>query len=275
MKHAPTRLLLMPALLSLLCGSSEILYASDLVQAPRSNLVQELRPPAAVPQITSPQTRTPTTYHFDWHISGAPEVAPIQVFDNDHKLYVQFRAGSPTPAILAEKPDGQVLLNWQAEPPYIVLNQFASRLHFRLGKQLAQAWRKPSKQQSATAWPAKIVKTVSPNALFLPAAPQKIPPTIQQAQKKSATTQWQVKRTDENLRQLLTRWAQIDDWHLIWDVDHDIPIQAEDQSQGNFKEAVRRVLGATALTEYQVKPCFYTNRVVRVVRQTTVCNPHQ
>ncbi|BBO59925.1 TcpQ domain-containing protein [Mycoavidus sp. B2-EB] len=257
MKNLSMPLLIMPALLlSFLYDSSQRLYASPI-------------------QESKPQTQTPTTYHFDWHISGAPEVAPLQVFDNGQKLYLQFRKGFPTPVILADKPDGQILLHWRVESPYIVLNQLESRLHFRLGRQHAQAWRKNSKLHMATAWPAKTVKTVAPQALFLPTNAAKIPAKTQPESQKPAPTLWQVKRSDENLRQLLTRWAQIESWHLVWDVNHDIPIQAEDQSHSNFKEAVRRVLGSTALTEYQIKPCFYANRVVRVVRKTTVCNPHQ
>ncbi|MCX8566927.1 MAG: Conjugal transfer protein [Glomeribacter sp. 1016415] len=256
MKNLSALLLIMPALLSFLYDSSQTLYASP---------IQEARL----------QTQTPKTYHFDWQISGAPEVAPIQVFDNGQQLYLQFRAGVSTPAILADQPDGQILLHWRVEPPYIVVNQFASRLYFRLGQQRAQAWRKNAKPYMAAAWPAKTVKTTAPKAIFLPTNTPKIPEKTQPEPHQPTTTLWQVKRSDENLRQLLTRWAQIENWHLVWDVNQDIPIQAEDQSHSNFKEAVRRVLGSTALTEYQIKPCFYANRVVRVVRKTTVCNPHQ
>jgi hypothetical protein len=44
---------------------------------------------------------------------------------------------------------------------------------------------------------------------------------------------------------------------------------------GDFKSAVRRVLSATELSDVQLKPCFYSNSVVRIVRKTAKCNPNE
>lgn len=84
---------------------------------------------------------------------------------------------------------------------------------------------------------------------------------------------WDVQINDENFRLLLSRWSKSGGWNLVWDYDKDIPITATDNFSGEFKTAVSRVLSATELTEDALKPCFYTNQVVRVVRKMTKCDP--
>jgi hypothetical protein len=55
--------------------------------------------------------------------------------------------------------------------------------------------------------------------------------------------------------------------------DQDVQIEGADAFTGDFKTAVRRVLSATEMTDYSLKPCFYSNNLVRVVKLTTKCDP--
>ena len=86
---------------------------------------------------------------------------------------------------------------------------------------------------------------------------------------------WRVTPADQNLRMLVERWSKSIGWTSIWDVERDIPISMSDEKVNNFKTAVRRVLSATEFGDLQVKPCFYSNAVLRVVRKTTKCNPNE
>ncbi len=54
-----------------------------------------------------------------------------------------------------------------------------------------------------------------------------------------------------------------------------MPIVGSDVFDGDFKAAVRRVLSSTEMTDYIIKPCFYSNNVVRVVKLTTKCDLSQ
>lgn len=86
---------------------------------------------------------------------------------------------------------------------------------------------------------------------------------------------WRVAPTDQNLRLLMERYTKTVGWSAVWDVDKDINIGSADEKQTDFKSAVRRALASTEFGDIQVKPCFYSNNVLRVVRKTTKCNPNE
>lgn len=86
---------------------------------------------------------------------------------------------------------------------------------------------------------------------------------------------WTVTPADQNLRQLIDRYAKTVGWTSQWDVAKDIPINFADKKPNDFKSAVRRVLASTEFGDLKVKPCFYSNAVVRVVPKTTKCNPNE
>jgi hypothetical protein len=104
------------------------------------------------------------------------------------------------------------------------------------------------------------------------AAPARAPGQFADA---SETIAWHVSPRDQNLRLLIERWSTLVGWSAIWDIDRDIPISSNDDHTADFKGAVRRVLSSTELGDVQVKPCFYSNSVVRIVRKTTKCNPNE
>lgn len=86
---------------------------------------------------------------------------------------------------------------------------------------------------------------------------------------------WITSPADNNMRQLIQRWSGTVGWSLVWSVDKDIPLDSSDQTTGDFRSAVRRLLASTSLSDITLKPCFYTNNVVRVVRETAKCNPNE
>ena len=86
---------------------------------------------------------------------------------------------------------------------------------------------------------------------------------------------WDTSPSDQNMRLLIQKWADSVGWLSKWDVERDIPLAANDNTTGDFKFAVRHLLSTTTLTDFSVKPCFYTNNLVRVVRETTKCDPNQ
>jgi hypothetical protein len=84
---------------------------------------------------------------------------------------------------------------------------------------------------------------------------------------------WRIAASDGTLRELTSKWAASVGWKAIWEVDRDIPIDSPDEMRGDFRAAVRYALSATEFADVKVKPCFYTNRVVRITFKTTECNP--
>jgi hypothetical protein len=80
---------------------------------------------------------------------------------------------------------------------------------------------------------------------------------------------------DQNLRLLTERWSKSVGWTAIWDVDKDIPIGTAGEKAADYKTAMRWLLASTEFGDVVVKPCFYSNSVVRIVRKTVKCNPNE
>ncbi|HAP24620.1 MAG TPA: hypothetical protein DCR74_02960 [Achromobacter sp.] len=80
---------------------------------------------------------------------------------------------------------------------------------------------------------------------------------------------------DATLRAVLARWAGASGWTFEpqhWAVNVDIPLAASAEFSGDFKTAVRGLLGATELADRPLQPCFYGNRVLRVVPLAQSCS---
>lgn len=86
---------------------------------------------------------------------------------------------------------------------------------------------------------------------------------------------YDVRLHDGNLRHTLHRWAARADWTFApehWDVDVDIPISGEADFEGSFQDVVQDVLASTELADRPLRPCFYSNRVLRVVAYAQPCD---
>lgn len=80
--------------------------------------------------------------------------------------------------------------------------------------------------------------------------------------------------SDRNLKQLLQRWALAADWVFNdehWAVSVEIPLSGPFSYQGGFTDAVQQLLLSTQLGDYPLRPCFYSNQVLRVVPLTGKC----
>ncbi|MHA3902964.1 TrbG/VirB9 family P-type conjugative transfer protein [Castellaniella sp. WN] len=103
-------------------------------------------------------------------------------------------------------------------------------------------------------------------ASFAPAA---------RAPARSRTSPFEVTPADGNVRRALGRWAHAAGWTFEpehWDVDADIPLAGSAAFGDSFRTAVRGLLSATELGDRPVQPCFYANRVLRVVPLAQRCD---
>ena len=84
-----------------------------------------------------------------------------------------------------------------------------------------------------------------------------------------------VSPADHTIRQALERWARTARWTFSaehWAVDVDIPLVGEASFETDFKSAVRELLTATEMGDRPLQPCFYSNRVLRVVPYAQACD---
>ncbi|WP_083384855.1 MULTISPECIES: TcpQ domain-containing protein [unclassified Cupriavidus] len=119
--------------------------------------------------------------------------------------------------------------------------------------------------------PADLAPTVLPSA-----AVASLGPVVGTPSPTADIQDWAISPSDGNYRRLIEIWAARAGWQAsAWELEKDVPVEAVDTAHGDFKAAVRYALSATELTDYVLKPCFYSNRVVRVVKVTTKCDISQ
>lgn len=214
-------------------------------------------------------------FRFDWQLSGDPAVAPMQVFDDGRETWLHFAPGQPLPAIFGVGLDGERALPYSRRDPYVVLNGAWTSLSFRGGRLAARA-------QRAQAMPAPLAQPVetapvsaAPEAALASAQPMdKAGAGAKPQQPQEPAARYRAGPPDATLRAVLARWAGSAGWTFQpqhWAVDVDIPLSATAEFSGDFKSAVRQLLGATELAEKPLQPCFYGNKVLRVVPLAQSC----
>lgn len=268
-------------------------------------------------------------YSFDWQLSGNREVAPLQVFDDGHKTWLQFAPGQPVPAIFEQRAEGDRPLSYKLEGPYVVLDGVWPELVLR-GGQLKSTVRRVQQIQSgganavsssiegpaaATAVtepePAVVLVAAGDPAAGVPAAGDPAPgdsaaaarkPPIEVLAPEASSSaiepdrqnsmaiglaverhavslvgpeRYEVSPRDLTLRAALSRWAQSAGWTFEaehWAVDADIPVAGSASFELPFKPAVQELVSATELADRPVQPCFYSNRVLRIVPYAQTCD---
>lgn len=242
-------------------------------------------------------------YSFDWHLSGERQVAPLQVFDDGNKIWLQFMPDQTLPAIFQSTPQGERPLRYTRDGDYVLLDGIWPKLSFRGGALVAYAERiKPADQAMANepiavspsaAVPvavdalstisedqAKSESPIKPETLAIAVGPSEDARRLTRASFLSSratvlTPRYRVTLKDQNLRKALNRWALQASWTFSpehWTVDVDIPISGEAIFGESFEDSVQDLLAATELAERPLRPCFYSNRVLRVVSYSQSCD---
>jgi hypothetical protein len=233
---------------------------------------------------------------FDWRLSGDRQVAPLQAFDDGRSVWLQFAPGQPLPAILAQQGDTQVPVAYVRRDPYIVVEGRWPALAFRGGRLQARAERAgaiaaggiagshgfvPAQAASDTVADLPAVAAVNASADGAPraaiatataTATSATPPAL------GATAPVRVFTAtpeDGNMRRALARWAAASGWTFAaehWAVDVDIPLAGAASFGTDFKAAVRALMGSTEMGDHPLQPCFYSNRVLRIVAVAQPCD---
>lgn len=101
------------------------------------------------------------------------------------------------------------------------------------------------------------------------------------AARQALTSVFAVTTADRSVREVLARWARSAGWThepMHWTLDRDHPIQGDAGPEifgADFKAASRKLLSSTELTDRPVQPCFYMNKVVRVIPRAELCDRTQ
>ncbi|MGB5806629.1 TcpQ domain-containing protein [Castellaniella sp.] len=236
----------------------------------------------------------PGVYRFDWRISGDPALAPLQIFDDGRETWLQYPADQPAPAVFERTARGDRLLRPRRDRDYLILRGVPERIVLRGGLSQAEAWREtgtsstpqaeamavPSARDSAHGVDTPVAHLPMPLPSPRPPPPPPLPPapSAPAASARARALSFEVTPADGNVRRALGRWAQTAGWTFEpehWDVDVDIPLAGSAVFGDSFRTAVRGLLSATELGDRPVQPCFYANRVLRVVPLAQRCDRTQ
>jgi len=243
-------------------------------------------------------------YHFDWKLSGNRAVAPLQIFDDGKQTWLQFPAGQPVPAVFARLPQGdQLLAPVAGQGGMLMLPGVWPQLVMRGGTLQSRAQRLSALDNTVTSSspvsPA-IPPETAPGMALVPdpparvtsaapgvfAPPVALPPSVPVAATTVASVTaptavaepapvFQVSPQDGTLRAALSRWADTAGWTFgfeHWAVGVDIPVVANATFPHPFTQAVQALVASTELSDQPLRPCFYTNQVLRIVAQTQSCD---
>lgn len=228
-----------------------------------------------------------TAYSFSWRLSGSREAGPLQVFDDGRSTWLQFGPAQTVPAIFSRTEHGDRLLTTRRHGQYVVLDGVWAVLVLRAGGLESRVERQ--EPTAALVSPTDHSEQVSK---ALPAAEQNVelaagqPATLPvhnlapvQVTASSANPAfpltYRVSPQDGNIRLVLSRWAVSSGWTFEpehWAVDVDIPIAGSAAFELDFDQAVQQLLASTELSDRPLQPCFYANKVLRVVPYAQSCD---
>lgn len=306
-----------------------ILLLAGCAQFPDLQTAFKSLDPVGMPDSAAPAEGQ---FHFGWILSGDRNIAPLQVFDNGRKVWLQFGPGSPMPALFARSLKqalqqgiaGDRLLTPRRQGDFLVIDEVPALLVIRGGhlQALARRGDKGAPTTGADEAPGHNdtdhpvaqgaplpppMPASAPLPLTAPASPPPKPPqqppvsslasppmslsasalsvevmpvappvaNLKPATQLPLAPAFVVGRSDGTLRQALVRWAAQAGWDFgpeHWMVDVDIPITGAASFDVPFVEAVQALVGSTELAVKPLQPCFYSNRVLRIVPYAQACD---
>ncbi|VCU69078.1 Toxin co-regulated pilus biosynthesis protein Q [Pigmentiphaga humi] len=224
-------------------------------------------------------------YDFAYRVAGDKRVAPVQVFDDGRQTYMQFRAGQVPPAIFSSGPEGDRLAPVSWEGGYAVVAGMAREFALRIGEVTASVRYQGRTLRGASMGTARQSESwggePAGRADFPVMQTARLPPDPQPAAAMAARMPvraaqvYEATPADRNMRQALRRWAGLAGWTFDtehWAVHVDIPLAGSASLGSDFKSAVRELLAATELSAHPLQPCFYSNRVLRVIAYAESCD---
>lgn len=227
-------------------------------------------------------------FDFSYRIAGDKRVAPIQVFDDGRQTYLQFRAGQVPPAVFSVDRQGERLAPVAWQGGYAVVAGTAGEFLLRIGEVTARAQYQGRGVRAGVDGLDRSGVSSGQGGLPMPmpmpdAVAHPVPPTFPSrlvtadgyAARERQTQAYDATPADRNMRQALLRWAAAAGWTFEaehWTVDVDIPLAGSATLGNDFKTAVRGLLASTELSAQPLQPCFYSNRVLRVIRYAESCD---
>src|SRR5690606_19438147 len=215
------------------------------------------------------------------------------VFDDGNTTWLQFQPGQTLPAIFVVQgtTPNETLAAYERQGPYIVLPGTTGTLVLRIGDISARAdyvgknariGLMPARPLEPSQWhdgaalaPVDAVATPAAPGAAAQASLRSLAAATPAPAIPVPTLEFDASPSDANMRTVLARWAGQAGWMFgpeHWAVEVDSPLIGAALFGAGFRHAVRSLLGATELADHPLQPCFYSNRVLRVVPLAQACD---
>lgn len=221
---------------------------------------------------------------FNWRLSGDRRVAPKQVFSDLDRVWLQWPHTQPLPTIFGRVDDVWEVLQPQKVGAYVLISGEWTALKFQGGavKALAQKIGYESIPQQVLRYDSRHNQYSTQHDLDheQPRQLNRQPGLAYPSQSAQLIQQprpvFSIQPSDKTIRQAIKRWASLTTWHfdnVHWAVNVDLPITASAEFSDDFVTSVQQLLTSTEMSDKPVQPCFYTNKVLRVVPIAQACDP--
>lgn len=217
-------------------------------------------------EVVSPQGKL----DFGWKLSGTRSIAPLQVFSDKNRIWLQWSPQQPMPVILAKSDEGEQVLSYTRQDPYTIVSGHWPRLIFRAGGQQANARHVQSTQDSGN-----VNQDFAESASTRKAPSKDVAAQDRPVVQVANTPLFSVSPEDQNLRQTLVRWSGISGWYFQpehWGVDVDIPLAGGARFGDDYIASVQALVSSTELSDRPLQPCFYSNQVLRIIALSESCD---
>jgi len=208
---------------------------------------------------------------FNWRLQGDRSVGPAQVFSDLRNIWLQWHPGQQLPIITASSNQGETMLIPRKAGALSVIEGNWEHLVFRRGRKIARANHNLSVPSPAHTETNRVNgKSNENSSSYVAMNDQPIKSTLDK------NTVYSVDTQDLHIRSALSRWAKISGWRFDpehWAVDVDIPLSGHAKFTDDFDASVRKLIESTELSDKPLQPCFYSNRVLRVIPISQACDP--
>lgn len=221
---------------------------------------------------------------FNWRLSGNRRVAPKQIFSDDQRIWLQWSRRQPIPIIFGMDEDQWQVLEPRQVGAYLLIEGQWSAIKFQGGKLQALAQKIDRyetdyfQRQFYSSQDTESGMLSEPTAQSMSAAgtPQQTESHPSLSPTPSKGPRYAAILSDRTIRQVIQRWAKASAWHFEnshWAVDIDLPVTAQARFTQDFMSSVQQLLATTEMSDRPLQPCFYTNKVLRVIPIAQTCDP--
>ncbi|VFR52673.1 putative lipoprotein [plant metagenome] len=215
------------------------------------------------------------SYDFNWRLSGERALAPQQVFHDGQDTWLQFAPGQAVPALFAQSAQGERALPYQSRDPYVLVRGVWPALLMRGGSAVARAQYLGAGQGGGRAPVGRVERDGLPAAGEAHAVPVELPRVDASPAVAPSSVRYDASPAQGTMRAVLRDWSRQAGWTFEpehWTVAVDIPLAGTASFSEGYEAAVSELLRATELGEQPLQPCFYANRVLRVVSLREACD---